>query len=101
MSLEKWWGNSVKEQLRILNKIKQLVHKLVFIRNKILTQLKETDECYNHEDFYLWYSKEDYASIWTMTNRFKYSKYIEANNLWELPKRDPSKDIYEDDQLSE
>ena len=82
-------------------KLRQYIHKLISLRNKIFHLLKQIHSYTNDEELYLSYSKEDYVSLCTFWSRFKYSKHTDAINLWDLPKRNNTYDVYENNELSE
>jgi len=86
------------EVIQDLRGVRKLVRKLIYIRNKILQNLKRQSERFDLANYPL--SKEDHVLA---TEEFKayFDNCISRNDLWKIDKRTEEKEYGSDVELSE
>lgn len=97
--VERWenWGRDYKIEI---DKLKRIVRKLIRTRNKIFKILKITHEFFYSSKIYEGYQKQDYVTVCEMANWFKGTPFVQAHELYEIPKKATNRDEYKDDELT-
>lgn len=81
--------------------IKQLIRKLIKIRNSLLTTLYKSDEVCDRSRMFEKFTKDDFVKMTEMTNKLQGTKHVNPHNLWGFKVRDKSTDEYPEDLLSD
>ena len=100
-SVLNFWKEWGEKWLSKLQTLKIYLHRLIAIRNIILTTLKSIDEYMHEGGMATWYSKNDYVEIVTLFEKLSQLGYLSHHKLWGFQKRRQNTDSYEDDELTE
>jgi len=81
-----------------------IVQQLVKIRNNILNIRSELSEAYLKSNDFKTYTKHDVTNCFQIVNEFEEDGFLNPHSLWDLPKKEKSKEIcqiYHDGELTE
>ncbi|CAI2369960.1 unnamed protein product [Moneuplotes crassus] len=95
-----FFENSGKKILRYFKSMKQLINKLVEIRNQIFNLQTESKEFLESPEI-MTYTKEDASSIFKLYFELKDTKMITSHHLWDIPIKEHSEEKYEEGELTE
>lgn len=102
-SLTNFIKNHGREYTKILQELRKMVRKLVFVRNKMLYLKKKTKELEAKANFTNNYplSFEDQKKIIKVMKELKENGILDYMSLWHIPLRDKTKEYGSDIELSE
>jgi len=90
-----------KQLKRRTKSITLLVQKLIKLRNEILIASSQYRNIFQESASFNSYSKKDFSNILDLVDHFKDSKFVSPHYLYDLPKKDPTEELYKDNELSE
>lgn len=89
------------EYIKDVKSFKRIAHKLINLRNEILTLMLSREKYYEKTNMAEMVERADFMMISEGVRRLDGSPFLSPSYLWELPKRDSTKEEYKGDELSE
>ena len=90
------YGTEIHQGFKTL---KDYIHELIIIRNKIFTLLKQIDDFQFDKEIYNFAESKDHSNFSKLLVHFKGSKYLSPFILWNIPKKTTEFDEFIDNQL--
>ncbi|CAI2370501.1 unnamed protein product [Moneuplotes crassus] len=95
-----FFESSGKKMLSYFKTMKQLIKKLVEVRNQIFNVQSKSKEFIESQEV-MTYTKEDVSNIFKLYFELKDSKLSTSHHLWDIPIKTHSKELYEEGELTD
>mmetsp|Transcript_7049 Transcript_7049/g.7915 ORF Transcript_7049/g.7915 Transcript_7049/m.7915 type:complete len:149 (+) Transcript_7049:425-871(+) len=98
-----FWMKSGEAYISKMQTLKIHLHRLIKLRNKILTTLKSLDDFIRDRGITTCYSKDDFLCLASCLKKLVHDGYIHPHKLWDFKEKskDQEVDDYDDDELSQ
>lgn len=90
------YGEEIYNRFNIL---KQYIHELIILRNKIFSLLKVIDDFNFESQIFNFANLKDHSNYCKLLVHLKGTKYVDPFHLWEIPKKTTGDDEYIENQL--